>query len=88
MTLSGLRSACSQTSSPDPIADYDEAMRLQPLKSLKDRGLVRIAVGEERTQVRLWGLASDESRAVESADVPRQPIWIAGCRNRAHRGMP
>ena len=42
MTLNALRTACNQTSSRDPVVDYDEAMLLERMKSLKDRGLVRI----------------------------------------------
>jgi uncharacterized protein len=42
MTLNALRTACNQTSSRDPVVDYDEAMLLERMKSLKERGLVRI----------------------------------------------
>ena len=42
MTLNSLRTACNQTSSRDPVVDYDEQMLLERMKSLKERGLVRI----------------------------------------------
>ncbi len=42
MTLNGLRTACNQTSSRDPVVDYDEQMLLERMKGLKERGLVRI----------------------------------------------
>ena len=42
MTVNALRTACNQTSSRDPVVDYDEPMLLERLKSLKERGLVRI----------------------------------------------
>ena len=42
MTLNALRTACNQTSSRDPVVDYDEQLLLERLKSLKDRGLVRV----------------------------------------------
>ncbi len=42
MTLNALRTACNQSSSRDPVVDYDEPMLLERLKALKDRGLVRI----------------------------------------------
>ena len=42
MTVNALRTACNQTSSRDPVVDYDEQMLLERMKSLKERGLVRI----------------------------------------------
>jgi uncharacterized protein YceH (UPF0502 family) len=42
MTLNALRGACNQTSSRDPVVDYDEQMLLERMKALKERGLVRI----------------------------------------------
>lgn len=42
MTLNALRGACNQTSSREPVVDYDEPMLLERMKSLKERGLVRI----------------------------------------------
>ena len=42
MTLNSLRTACNQTSSRDPVVDYDEPMLLERMKTLKERGLVRI----------------------------------------------
>jgi uncharacterized protein YceH (UPF0502 family) len=42
MTLSGLRTACNQTSSRDPVTDYDEHTLEQAARRLKDRGLLRI----------------------------------------------
>jgi hypothetical protein len=42
LSLNGLRTACNQTSSRDPISDYDEATVERVARELKDRGLVRI----------------------------------------------
>jgi uncharacterized protein YceH (UPF0502 family) len=42
MTLNALQTACNQTSSRDPVVDYDQALLTERLKSLKDRGLVRV----------------------------------------------
>jgi uncharacterized protein YceH (UPF0502 family) len=42
MTLSSVRTGCNQTSSRDPIADYDEATVESVLRGLKDRQLVRV----------------------------------------------
>jgi uncharacterized protein YceH (UPF0502 family) len=42
MTVNGLQTACNQTSSRDPVVDYDQPMLLEALRGLKDRGLVRV----------------------------------------------
>ena len=42
LTLSSLRSACNQTSSREPVVDYDEHLVEQVTRRLKDRGLLRI----------------------------------------------
>jgi hypothetical protein len=42
LTLNALRSACNQSSSRDPVVDYDEPTVEQVGRRLKDRGLVRI----------------------------------------------
>jgi uncharacterized protein YceH (UPF0502 family) len=43
LTLSALRSACNQSSSRDPVVDYDDANLEQTLKRLRQRELVRVA---------------------------------------------
>ncbi|MDN4175517.1 DUF480 domain-containing protein [Nocardioides sp. SOB77] len=42
MTLSGLRTACNQTSSREPVTDHDEQLVEQVARRLKERGLLRI----------------------------------------------
>ena len=42
MSLSAVRTGCNQSSSRDPIVDYDEAIVETTLRGLKDRQLVRI----------------------------------------------
>jgi uncharacterized protein YceH (UPF0502 family) len=42
LTANALRSACNQTSSRDPIADFDEQTVERTARELKDRGLIRI----------------------------------------------
>jgi hypothetical protein len=42
LSLNALRTACNQTSSREPISDYDEATVERVARELKDRGLVRI----------------------------------------------
>jgi uncharacterized protein YceH (UPF0502 family)/SAM-dependent methyltransferase len=41
LTLSSLRSACNQTSSREPVTDYDDQVLRATLKELRDRELVR-----------------------------------------------
>ncbi len=42
LSLNALRTACNQTSSREPVVDYDEQLVEQTARTLKDRGLVRI----------------------------------------------
>ncbi len=42
LSLSGLRTACNQTSSREPVVDYDEHTIEQVGRRLKDKGLLRI----------------------------------------------
>lgn len=42
MTAAGLRTACNQSSSREPVTDYDERVLLETVKSLKDRDLVAV----------------------------------------------
>lgn len=41
LTLNALRAACNQSSSRDPVTDYDDALLQATLKELRDRELVR-----------------------------------------------
>ena len=42
LTLNALRTACNQTSSREPVVDYEERVVHDAVRSLKDRGLVRV----------------------------------------------
>ena len=42
LTLNALRTACNQTSSREPVVDYDERQVQDAVRSLKDRGLARV----------------------------------------------
>jgi hypothetical protein len=42
MSVNAVRTACNQTSSRDPVVDYDEAVVHQTLRSLKDKDLVAL----------------------------------------------
>jgi uncharacterized protein len=41
LSLNGLRTACNQSTSRDPVVDYDETTIVDTLGRLRDRGLVR-----------------------------------------------
>jgi len=45
MTLNGVRTACNQKTSRNPIVDYDEGTIIQILDSLRQKGLVGNVVG-------------------------------------------
>ena len=47
MTLSAVRTGCNQSSSRDPVVDYDEPTVEATLRGLKDRQLVRDRVGRQ-----------------------------------------
>ena len=47
MTLSAVRTGCNQSSSRDPIVDYDELAVEETLRGLKDQQLVRVVWAEK-----------------------------------------
>jgi hypothetical protein len=65
MTLNALRTACNQTSSRDPVVDYDEAMLLERMKSLKERGLVRIVWADRGPRTLKYHQLLDERLALQ-----------------------
>ncbi|NYD40539.1 DUF480 domain-containing protein [Nocardioides panaciterrulae] len=68
LTLSALRTACNQSSSRDPVVDYDERTVEATAKRLKDRGLLRIVWSDtgrrtlkyHQVLAEALGLAEDE----------------------------
>jgi uncharacterized protein YceH (UPF0502 family) len=92
MTLGGLRGACNQTSSRDPVADYDEATVEEVLKRLRPRELVRVvwAATGRRTlkyhQVLAERLAlDDDERALLTVLLLRGPQAPGELRTRTDR---
>ena len=65
MTLNALRTACNQTSSRDPVVDYDEVMLLERMKSLKERGLVRIVWADRGPRTLKYHQLLDERLALQ-----------------------
>lgn len=72
MTLNGLRTACNQSSSRDPVVDYSDADVLDGLKGLRLRELVRVIHGDTGARTLKYhqlldhhlGLADDERALV------------------------
>lgn len=68
LSLNALRTACNQASSREPVVDYDERIVQDAVRSLKDRGLVRVTwmdygkrtLKYAQTAVEVLGLADDE----------------------------
>jgi uncharacterized protein YceH (UPF0502 family) len=65
MTVNALRTACNQTSSRDPVVDYDEPLLLEALKSLKDRGLVRVVWADRGPRTLKYHQLLDERLALQ-----------------------
>ncbi|WP_323742773.1 DUF480 domain-containing protein [Nocardioides islandensis] len=68
MTLNALRSACNQTSSRDPVTDYDEPMLQERLKDLKERGLVRIVWADRGPRTLKYHQLLDEKLPLDEAE--------------------
>ncbi len=92
LSLNALRTACNQTSSRDPIADYDEHTVEQTARRLKDAGLVRIVWSDtgrrtlkyHQTLEERLGLAEDE-RALVTVLLLRGPQAPGELRSRTER---
>ena len=95
LSLNALRTACNQTSSRDPITDYDEATVERVARELKDRGLVRIvwAATGRRTLKYHEVLAeelslTDAERALVAVLLLRGPQAPGELRSRTERLHP
>ncbi|WP_316932027.1 DUF480 domain-containing protein [Nocardioides marmotae] len=92
MTLSGLRTACNQTSSREPVTAYEEQAVEQVGRRLKDRGLVRIVWSDTGRRTLKYhqvlddvlGLADDE-RALLTVLLLRGPQAPGELRTRSER---
>ncbi len=88
LSLSGLRSACNQTSSREPMMDLDEQTVEQTARELKDRGLLRIVWSDSgrrtlkyhQTLAETLGLDGRRARPGHGPAPPRG----AGTRRAAH----
>jgi uncharacterized protein YceH (UPF0502 family) len=95
LTLNALRAACNQTSSREPVVDFDEQTVERIARSLKDRGLLRIvwaATGRRTLKYHQildeqLGLAPDE-RALLTVLLLRGPQSPGELRTRTERLHP
>lgn len=92
LSLNGVRSACNQSSSRDPVTDYDEADLELCLRELKARGLVRVVWASKGSRTLKYhqildealGLADDE-RALITALLLRGPQAPGELKTRTDR---
>src|SRR3954453_14982216 len=95
LTANALRAACNQTSSRDPVVDFDEQTVEQTARSLKDRGLLRIVWSDTGRRTLKYhqvldeqlGLDPDE-RAVLTVLLLRGPQSPGELRTRTERLHP
>lgn len=95
LSLNGLRTACNQTSSREPVVDYDERLVEQTARGLKDRGLVRVVWADSgrrtlkyhQTLAEVLELAEDE-RALLTVLLLRGPQAAGELRTRTERLNP
>ena len=95
LSANALRTACNQTSSRDPVTDYDERFVETTARALKDRGLVRIVWSDtgRRTLKYLQTLSevldlADDERAVLTVMMLRGPQAPGELRTRTERLHP
>jgi uncharacterized protein YceH (UPF0502 family) len=91
LTLNSLRLACNQTTSRDPVVDYDESTVRDAAQRLGQRGLVRLASyhGSRATKYRhlvaeALGLADDE-RALLCVLMLRGPQTLGELKQRTEK---
>src|SRR4051794_7498359 len=68
MTLSAVRTGCNQTSSRDPVVDYDEPSVEATLRRLKDRQLVRIVWADSGRRTLKYHQLLSEALEVDDAE--------------------
>ncbi|GAA1917371.1 DUF480 domain-containing protein [Nocardioides marmoribigeumensis] len=92
LSANALRTACNQTSSREPVTDYDERFVETTARALKDRGLVRIVWSDtgRRTLKYLQTLTEvldlgDDERAVLTVMLLRGPQAPGELRTRTER---
>lgn len=68
LSLNSLRTACNQTSSRDPISEYDDEELMHRCRELKDRGLVRIVWADTGRRTLKYHQALDQLLELDEAE--------------------
>lgn len=68
LSLNALRSACNQTSSRDPVSEYDESELQACVKALKDRDLVRFVWAGKGSRAIKYHQLLDEAIDLDEAE--------------------
>lgn len=68
LSLNGLKTACNQASSRDPVVEYDDATLEKALKSLRERGLVRVVWSDTGRRTLKYHQLLDERLTLEEPD--------------------
>ena len=69
MTLNGLRTACNQSSSRDPVVSYGESDVVHALDSLKAKGLVRFVHASHGARTTKFRHVLDEALGLDRAEL-------------------
>jgi uncharacterized protein YceH (UPF0502 family) len=92
LSLNGLRTACNQSNSREPVSDYDEPTLQAALKSLKDRGLVRVVWADRGPRTLKYHQLLDEvlslqpdERALLTVLLLRGPQAVGELKTRTER---
>lgn len=95
LSLNALRTACNQSSSRDPVTDYDETQLTEAVKSLKDRNLVRFVwTGKGARSIKYHQLLTEQltlssaERALLTVLLLRGPQAPGELRTRTERLHP
>lgn len=95
LSLNGLRTACNQTTSRDPVVHYDEQTLTARLRGLRDRGLIRTVWTGTGARVAKYHQLLEEALGVEEAELAvltvlllRGPQSAGELRNRTERLHP
>jgi uncharacterized protein YceH (UPF0502 family) len=95
LTLNSLRTACNQSNSREPVSDYDEPTLHAAVKSLKDRGLVRVVWADRGPRTLKYHQLLDErlslqpdERAVLTVLLLRGPQAAGELKTRTERLHP
>lgn len=68
MTLNALRTACNQSSSRDPIVDYDDGTIIEAIDRMRPRGLARVVHASHGSRTTKYRQVLDERLSLDPAE--------------------